>query len=173
MQRMRHHCPRPTADRLWRSAAGVWARGTALAIVLLTIGVASVHSASPEADTAQTPPEQVVGAAVEQSVTLFMDFVVIVEVPGDVTTIVLGNADIADASLVSDGILALTGKAVGTTNIVILGLDGDVLAELQIQVATGKPGAVMVRRALTLSRYACTESSCLRTDADTDSVATP
>lgn len=173
MQRMRHHCPRPIANRPWSVVVGVWARGLALAMLLLTGSIAMAHGASDKTRTTQIPPEQVVGAAVERSVTLFTDFVVIVEVPGDVTTIVLGNADIADASLVSDGILALTGKAVGTTNIVILGLDGDVLAELQIQVATGKPGAVMVRRALTLSRYACTGSSCLRTDADTDSVATP
>jgi len=113
-----------------------------------------------------SPPES-------RQVDLLIDFAVILQIAGDVSVIVLGNSDIADASVVAAGTIALSGKAVGTTNVVVLGADGGVLAELRVEVAAHKPGSVTVRRALLPSSYACTASSCRRLDDGAASNAAP
>jgi len=107
-----------------------------------------------------------IDTAVSRQVDLFVDFAVILQIAGDVSVIVLGNSEIADASVVAAGTVALTGKAAGTTNIMVLSPDGSVLSELRVQVTAHKPGTVTVRRALLPSIYACSASSCRRTDAD-------
>lgn len=114
-----------------------------------------------------TPP------SVARQFDLRIDFASILQIADDVSAIVVGNPDIADASVVGAGILAMTGKAVGTTNIVVLGSNGGVLAELLLHVGADKPGAVTVRRAMQSSNYACTASSCWRSDGGADAVAAP
>ena len=95
-----------------------------------------------------------------QQVMVFVDFAVVLQIAGDISVIVLGNSEIADASVAAAGTVVLTGKTIGTTNVMVLGPDGDVLSEFYVQVPGHKPGTVTVRRALLPNSYACTASSC-------------
>lgn len=108
-----------------------------------------------------------------RQVEVFIDFAVILQIPGDVSTVVVGNSAIADASVIAAGTIALTGKSVGTTNIVLLQPDGRILTEVRVQVVADKPGTVTVRRAIMPSIYSCTPAACQRSDGGTDSGASP
>lgn len=163
MNTMPNARPRRTTGRICHAVARVAAL---VAILLGGVTAAAMAASDQNVPTALSDPASRTNS--ERSIKLFTDFVVLIQIPGDVATIVLGNADIADANLVSDGMLALTGHAVGTTNVVILGLQGEVLAQLLIHVGADKPGAVTVRRATMASSYACTGSSCLRIDGGPD-----
>ncbi|MFN4130065.1 MAG: pilus assembly protein N-terminal domain-containing protein [Paracoccaceae bacterium] len=127
---------------------------------------ASLCSGVAAAQDASRKPTQVVAARiisddrVSRQITVFADFAVVLQIAGDVSAIVLGNADIADASVVAARTIVLTGKAVGTTNVMVLGPDGEVLAEFYVQVPGHKPGTITVRRALLANSYVCTASSC-------------
>lgn len=132
-----------------------------LALVIAIInGPAMAQSVTASAATPTAVAAESTDDPVAQRVTVFVDFAAVVRIMGDVSAIVLGNADIADATLVATGTVVLTGKAIGSTNVMVLGLQGDVLSEFYVQVAGHKPGTVTVRRALLANSYLCTESSC-------------
>lgn len=114
-----------------------------------------------------------VDPALPEQVAVFLDFAAVLSISGDVSTIVVGNANIADASVVATGSIAVTGKTVGTTNILLLQPDGRILSELRVQVVAQKPGTVTVRRAIQSSSYACTAASCQRSGGDADAAAAP
>ena len=63
--------------------------------------------------------------------------------PEGVVTLVIGNPLIADATLQS-GVLVLTGKGYGTTNLVALGRDGHVLANDTIEVVAPRSRDLVV-----------------------------
>lgn len=155
--------PRPR--KAFRSALALglagWLCGGPLAAQEAFLGAAALR------DTPRFPADPGPSTALE----VFLDFAMVLQITGDVAAIVVGNAAIADASVVAPGTIALTGKAVGTTNVVILQPDGVVLSEMRIQVIARKPGTVTVRRAILASSYACTSASCQRSDGGTDSAS--
>src|SRR5262245_14417239 len=73
-------------------------------------------------------------ASAAELVTVQLDLARLAKLPDRVSTIVVGNPLIADVSLQSGGLLVLTGKGYGTTNLVALDREGHVLSELIIQV---------------------------------------
>ena len=56
------------------------------------------------------------------------------KLPDRVATIVIGNPLIADATLQSGGILVITGKGYGSTNLLALDRDGRVVMDKTVQV---------------------------------------
>jgi Pilus formation protein N terminal region len=58
----------------------------------------------------------------------------LLKLPARVATIVIGNPLIADATLQSDGVLVLTGKGYGSTNLVALDRKGQVVMRETVQV---------------------------------------
>ena len=78
------------------------------------------------------------------------------ELPDRVATIVIGNPLIADATLQNGGILVLTGKGYGSTNLLALDRQGQVLMSKTVRV-TG-PSAdhlVVVYRGIDRESYSC------------------
>lgn len=140
--------------------------------LLLTLagwGPAAAQEAKPRAARLRdltAPPAKAPG-----EVEVFIDFAVILQIAGEVSAIVVGNATIADAIVVAAGTIALTGKAVGTTNVVVLRPDGMVLSDLRVQVTARTPRTVTVRRAILASSYTCTSASCQPPDGGTDAAA--
>ena len=99
-------------------------------------------------------------------VPLMVDFAKIIQLDGDIGSIVLGNSAIADATLTNGRMIVLTGKSIGMTNMIILGVDNLMLAEMTLQVSGRKPGTVTVRRALDMQSYACETGLCKSTQAE-------
>lgn len=76
------------------------------------------------------------GEAIADTIELTIDFAKIVSVDQPVATIVIGNSGIADASMGDDKTIVLTGKAAGTTNLIVLDPDGSEIAHARVRVAS-------------------------------------
>ena len=93
-----------------------------------------------------------VGAA--DAIEVFIDQAKVVKLPDRVGTIVVGNPLIADVSVQSGGMLVVTGKGYGRTNIIVLDRAGNVLIEQAVQVQ-GPGGVVVVFRGSERESYSC------------------
>jgi hypothetical protein len=89
-------------------------------------------------------------------VAVQLDQARITRLPDKVSTIVVGNPLIADVSLQAGGLLVLTGKGYGVTNLVALDRAGTVLSEFLIQVEAATDTIVVVYRGAARESYSCT-----------------
>jgi hypothetical protein len=70
-------------------------------------------------------------------------------------TLVIGNPLIADAVVQTGGVVVLTAKSYGMTNLVALDRSGAVLAEYPIQVVGPSDRVVVVYRGIERETYSC------------------
>lgn len=96
--------------------------------------------------------------------TVVMDQARIVRLPARVTTLVIGNPLIADATVQSGGLMVLTGKSIGSTNLIALDGRGEQLMAVQIRVRPQNDSVVQVYRGVERETYSCTPA-CERTMA--------
>ena len=96
-----------------------------------------------------------VAAARADTVNVVLDQASILKLPAGVATIVIGNPSVADASLQSGGLLVVTGKGFGTTNMIALDLRGNALAEYVLSVSASKEGRVTVFRGVERETWNC------------------
>ena len=100
----------------------------------------------------------VFGAAPARADTLSInvDQAQIMHLPEKIATIVIGNPLIADATLQSGGILVVTGKGYGATNLLALDRSGRVVMEKTVQVlGAGTADLVTVYRGVERESYSC------------------
>lgn len=95
-----------------------------------------------------------------ESLELTVGFADILRVEGSISTVVLGNPNIADATPMDGGTVLLNGRAAGTTNMMVLSENGDVIADLMLHVSSRQPGTVTVHRALDVQVYSCATGLC-------------
>lgn len=89
------------------------------------------------------------------TVTVNVDQARVMPLPQGVATIVIGNPLIADATL-QGGVLVLTGKGYGSTNLVALGRDGQVVTSDTIEVVAPKSAdLVVVYKGTERESYSC------------------
>jgi Flp pilus assembly secretin CpaC len=111
------------------------ALGLALALAL------SPASAAPDPDAA---------------VTVMIDHAKVVRLPEKAQTVIVGNPIIADITTQKNGILIVTGKSYGVTNLIALDASGALLAESMIRVQAQSEAVVTVQRGLERESYSCT-----------------
>ncbi|MCF1504896.1 pilus assembly protein N-terminal domain-containing protein [Afifella sp. H1R] len=70
------------------------------------------------------------------TIALTIDFAKVMKLDKPVSTIVIGNPGIADATVEDEQTLVLTGKAAGTTNLIALDQDGHEVANAILQVVS-------------------------------------
>jgi hypothetical protein len=76
--------------------------------------------------------------------------------PDKVATIVIGNPLIADASLQSGGVLVVTGKGYGSTNLLAMDRNGKIVMDTAIQVVgPGNGDLVVVYKGVARESYSC------------------
>lgn len=80
-----------------------------------------------------------------EAVSVVLDQARLLRIPAGVSTIIIGNPSIADGTLQSGGLLVVTGKGYGTTNLMALDSKGDVIVEHQITVSAPNSGVVVYR----------------------------
>uniref|UniRef100_UPI001954A29A pilus assembly protein N-terminal domain-containing protein n=1 Tax=Proteus mirabilis TaxID=584 RepID=UPI001954A29A len=78
--------------------------------------------------------------------TVTMDQARIVRLPPRVSTLVIGNPLIADATVQTGGLMVLTGKGIGSTNLIALDARGEQLMAVQIRVRPQNDAVVQVYR---------------------------
>src|SRR5262245_30801546 len=92
----------------------------------------------------------------EDAVSIKVDQAQLITLPERVATIVIGNPLIADATLQSGGILVVTGKGYGTTNLLALDRAGRTLMSKMVEVrGAGTDDIVVVYRGVERESYSC------------------
>lgn len=108
--------------------------------------------------------------AYAEHVTVNVDQARVMRLPQGVATIVIGNPLIADATL-QGGVLVLTGKGYGTTNLVALGRDGHIVANDTVEVVSPRStDLIVVYKGTDRESYSCSPV-CERRITLGDSVA--
>ncbi len=94
------------------------------------------------------------GSAASAMITITLDQAQVMKLPEGVATLVVGNPLIADVSIQSGGLVVLTGKGYGVTNLLALDRNGAVLSQTAIRVQSPRD-SVVVYRVMERESYSC------------------
>ncbi len=94
------------------------------------------------------------GAAGAETIVVTMDQAKLSPVPARAATLVVGNPLIADVSVQAGGVMVITGKGYGVTNVIALDSNGVRIYEKQVRVQ-GPADDVVVYRGNTRESYIC------------------
>lgn len=114
--------------------------GARAGLVLLLTG-ASVAAAQPE-------PLPIV--------TVLVDNAKVIRLPEKTATVIVGNPIIAEVTPQKNGVLVLTGKSFGSTNLIALDTGGSLIAETMIRVEASRDTTITVQRGLDRESLSCT-----------------
>jgi Flp pilus assembly secretin CpaC len=89
------------------------------------------------------------------TISIAVDQATITKMPDSVSTLVIGNPIIADVTVRPGGLLVVTGKAYGMTNLIALDGSGAVLSERYIEVTGPRDEVVVVYRGINRESYSC------------------
>jgi len=89
-------------------------------------------------------------------VIVILDQAKLLKLPERAATIVVGNPLIADVSLQPGGLMVVTGKGYGLTNLIALDRAGAVLMEKSVEVQGPGGDLVVVYRGMERGTYSCT-----------------
>ncbi len=89
-------------------------------------------------------------------VTVLVDNAKVIRLPEKTTTVIVGNPIIAEVTPQKNGVLVLTGKSFGSTNLIALDNAGSMIAETMIRVEASRDGTITVQRGLDRESLSCT-----------------
>jgi Flp pilus assembly secretin CpaC len=89
-------------------------------------------------------------------VSVVMDRAKVMRLSAPAESVIVGNPGIADVTIHDRSTLVLTGKMVGTTNLVVMDSKGNVIAEAVISVGKPQESLVTVQRGSMRNSYFCT-----------------
>ena len=102
------------------------------------------------------------------AVVLALDHARVMRLTGNVSTIIIGNPAIADASMPDPQTLVLTGKSYGETNMVMLNEAGSIVGEQILRVTVRGQSLVSVYRGVSRTTLSCSPTCEIRpTPGDT------
>ncbi len=94
-------------------------------------------------------------AYADDTITLMLDRATVIKAPAKTSMVVVGNPAIADVSVQRNGVLVLTGKAHGETNLLALDDQGQLVSESWLRVQPSNRNMVVIRGAEP-ETYSCT-----------------
>jgi Flp pilus assembly secretin CpaC len=92
----------------------------------------------------------------DNGVMVMIDHAKVIRLPDKTQTVVVGNPIIADVTIQKNGVVIVTGKSYGVTNLIALDNAGELLAESMIRVQAPNESLVTVQRGLERESYSCT-----------------
>jgi Flp pilus assembly secretin CpaC len=109
-----------------------------------------------------------VAAVAGPGIEVVMNQAKIVKLTKPADTIVVGNPNIADASVQDATTIVLTGKGFGVTNLVVLDEDGNPIVDEQVTVARQTASSLRVYRRADIQTLSCTPycESSYKSDAE-------
>ncbi|WP_377291744.1 pilus assembly protein N-terminal domain-containing protein [Rhizobium sp. SG2393] len=90
-----------------------------------------------------------------EAMRVYMDQARVLKLDRAVSKVIIGNAEVADATVADARTIVLTGKSFGTTNLVILDNDGNALVDKRIIVSIDEGDTVRVYRQTERSVLSC------------------
>jgi hypothetical protein len=97
------------------------------------------------------------GVARAEELEILLDRAQVFKVPTETKTLIIGNPGIADVSIIQAGLMVVTGKAYGLTNIVALDKDGRQLADTMVSVKNPDAQMLTVMRGSGVETLHCPE----------------
>ncbi|PZM16031.1 pilus assembly protein N-terminal domain-containing protein [Rhizobium tubonense] len=94
--------------------------------------------------------------AQDDMLRVYMDHARILKLDRPVSKVIVGNAQVADATVADPKTIVLTGRNFGTTNIVLLDADGNAIVDERILVSIDEGNTVRVYRQTDRSVLSCT-----------------
>ena len=91
-----------------------------------------------------------------ESVIVKVDHAKVVRLPEKAQTVIVGNPAIADVAVQKNGVMIVTGKSFGVTNLIALDAAGSLLAESLVRVGADSDSVLTVQRGLERESYSCT-----------------
>lgn len=91
-----------------------------------------------------------------ETVAVMVDHAKVIRLPERAQTVIVGNPAIADVSVQKNGVMVVTGKSFGVTNLIALDAAGTLLAESLVRVGAAADSVVTVQRGLERESYSCT-----------------
>jgi Flp pilus assembly secretin CpaC len=95
-------------------------------------------------------------SAQEDMLRVYMDHARVLKLDRPVSKVIVGNSQVADATVADAKTIVLTGRAFGTTNIVLLDIDGNAILDERILVSIDEGNTVRVYRQTERSVLSCT-----------------
>lgn len=89
-------------------------------------------------------------------VTVLVDNAKLIRLPERTQTVVVGNPFIAEVTPQKNGVLILTGKSFGSTNLIALDSGGALIAETTIRVEASREATITVQRGMDRESLSCT-----------------
>ena len=87
---------------------------------------------------------------------VFMNHARVLKLDRPVAKVIVGNANVADATVADSRTIVLTGRSFGTTNLVLLDAEGNAIADERILVSIDEGNTVRVFRQTERSILSCT-----------------
>jgi Flp pilus assembly secretin CpaC len=92
------------------------------------------------------------------AIRVTLDFARVQTFEDPVRTVIIGNPAIVDGTLNDERTIVLTGKAVGTTNLIVLGEAGREIASLVVNVIPTRDQLTTVHQGETQQTYSCADA---------------
>jgi Flp pilus assembly secretin CpaC len=134
-------------------SAFVVRRGQRLAAIFALILLAATFVIACQSYVRAADPQPV--GTVREPVTVHLDQAKLLKLPERTATLVIGNPLIADAVVQPGGVIVVTAKSYGMTNLVALDRAGNTLSEYPIQVVGPSDAVVVVYRGVERESYSC------------------
>jgi hypothetical protein len=135
------------------------------AIVVLTaaslLGCSAIRVSADEmrpTDLRQADHHKELGENVVDGVGVKIDFAKVLAFAEPARTIIIGNPAIVDGILSDDHTIVLTGRAVGVTNLIVLGEGGREVLNTIVNVTPSRYRMTTVYSGTTLNTFSCTGS---------------
>lgn len=87
---------------------------------------------------------------------VFMNHARVLKLDRPAAKVIIGNSEVADATVADPTTIVLTGRAFGTTNLVLLDADGNAIADERVLVSIDEGNTVRVYRQTERSVLSCT-----------------
>ena len=123
----------------------------ALSWLFIAVAATALGQTARAADPVNAAPVSTVG----EPIVVYVDQAKILKLPEKTATLVVGNPLIADVAVQPGGILVVTAKSYGVTNLVALDRTGTTLIEHPIQVVGPIDNVVVLYRGIERESYSC------------------
>ena len=100
----------------------------------------------------------------DEMMRVYMDHARVLKLDRPVSKVIIGNSEVADATVADPTTIVLTGHAFGTTNLVILDADGNAIVDGRILVSIDEGNTVRVFRQTSRSVLSCTPNCEVHAD---------
>ncbi len=87
---------------------------------------------------------------------VFMNHARVLRLDRPVAKVIVGNSEVADATVADSTTIVLTGRSFGTTNLVLLDADGNAIADERVLVSIDEGNTVRVFKQTERSVLSCT-----------------